>query len=440
MTDEPDQIALRSEEVRDILGTPPRWLERRGILVVTLVIMALLGLSWVFRYPDIITARITVLSENPPVTLVSKASGKLDRLFVADQQVVEEGQLLGIIENPARHEDIYSLISRIDTMEDCLGKPEVLRNIDFKGDYQLGEVHPYYTAFLSRFDEYRTSLTFNRYEEKIKSLQRQTSDLEKYLFQLTSQARILDDKMAIGKRQLSRDSMLYRQKAISEIELEKSTSEFLNLEFEHRSAIANLAGTRMQISQVQRQIAEEQTQCSEQHNLLLSSTRESYQNLSNQLRVWEQRFALKTPVRGKVTFNNIWKVNQQIDLGTEVFSVVPTEGQKIIGRVVLPVAGSGKVQPGQRVNIRLDNFPHLEYGILEGVITSMSLVPVTTAEGGFYTAEVSLDQGLVTNYKKKLPFSEEMHGEAGIITSDRRLLSRLVAPLVSLVHERMLTN
>jgi HlyD family secretion protein len=92
------------------------------------------------------------------------------------------------------------------------------------------------------------------------------------------------------------------------------------------------------------------------------------------------------------------------------------------------------------VNIRLDNFPHLEYGILEGVITSLSLVPVTTVEGGFYTAEVSIDQGLVTNYKKKLPFSEEMQGEAGIITSDRRLLSRLVAPLVSLVHERMLTN
>ncbi len=440
MTEEKNHIELRSEEVRDILGTPPRWLERWGILVVTFMVLALLALSWFFRYPDMITARITVLSENPPVTLVSKASGKLDHLFVTDQQEVSEGQLLGIIESPARYEDVYRLVSLIDTLEECLDKPEILKNIDLKGDYQLGEVHPYYTAFLSRFDEYLTSLIFNRHEERIKSLQRQAADLEKYLFQLTNQARILDDKVSITRRQLSRDSMLFNQKTISEIELEKTRSEFLNHEFEHRSALTAMTATQMQISQVQRQIPEEQIQRAEQHNLLLSSARESCENLSNQLRVWKQRFALKTPISGKVTFNNIWKVNQQIDLGTEVFTVVPLEGQKIIGRVVLPVAGSGKVQPGQKVNIRLDNFPYLEYGILEGKITLISLVPVTTGEGEFYTAEVSLDQGLVTNYRKKLPFSEEMQGKAEIITSDRRLLVRLVAPLVSLVHERMLTN
>ena len=440
MTEPYDDIELRSEEVKDILNTPPRWLERWGILVITLVLLTLLALSWFFRYPDLIKARITVLSENPPVTLVSKVSGKLDHLFVSDQQEVKEGQLLGIIENPARYEDVYKLARLTDTLEECLEKPEVVRTISFRGDYQLGEIHPYYTTFLSRFDEYVTSLTFNRYEEKMKSLQRQAADLEQYLLQLTNHSRILYDKVSISRRQLLRDSLLFSQKTISEIELEKSRSDYLNNEFEYRTASASLTHTRMQISLVQRQLAEEQTQRAEQHSLLLSSVRESYENLCNRLREWEQRFALKTPVSGKVTFNHIWKINQQIDEGAGVFSIVPAEGQMIIGRVILPVAGSGKVQPGQKVNIRLDNYPYLEYGILKGTITTVSLVPVTTGQGGYYTAEVSIGQELETSYRRKLPFSEEMQGEAEIITSDRRLLSRIVAPLVSLIDERMLTN
>ena len=103
-------------------------------------------------------------------------------------------------------------------------------------------------------------------------------------------------------------------------------------------------------------------------------------------------------------------------------------------------SGSGKVMVGQKVNIKLDNYPHLEFGILQGKITNMSLVPVSTGEGNFYTAEVRLNQGLVTNYQRTLPFSQEMQGNAEIITDDRRLLMRMVAPLVSLYRERMLTD
>jgi HlyD family secretion protein len=42
----------------------------------------------------------------------------------------------------------------------------------------------------------------------------------------------------------------------------------------------------------------------------------------------------------------------------------------------------------------------------------------------------------VTNYKKELPFNQEMQGTAEIITKDRRLIERLVEPLVSVFRER----
>jgi HlyD family secretion protein len=119
-----------------------------------------------------------------------------------------------------------------------------------------------------------------------------------------------------------------------------------------------------------------------------------------------------------------------------VFNVVPEDAYNIIGKASVPVVGAGKVEVGQRVNIKLDNFPYMEYGLLEGEITNISMVPVSNEKGSYYTAEIGLSNKLVTNYKKELPFNQEMQGNAEIITKDRRLIERLVEPLVSIFRER----
>jgi len=78
----------------------------------------------------------------------------------------------------------------------------------------------------------------------------------------------------------------------------------------------------------------------------------------------------------------------------------------------------------------------MEFGILEGEITNLSMVPVSSEQGSYYTAEIKLDNNLITNYNRKLPFNQEMQGYAEIITKDRRLIERLVEPLVSIFRER----
>jgi len=149
---------------------------------------------------------------------------------------------------------------------------------------------------------------------------------------------------------------------------------------------------------------------------------------------------MQAPIAGKVTFTRIWSENQQVTAGTPVFTVVPHESNNIIGRVEIPVAGSGKVETGQKVKIKLENYPHLEYGMLDGQVKMISLVPVQTETGLVYTAELSLPSGLTTNYGIDLGFNQEMAGSAEIITKDRKLIERLVQPLSSLVRERILTN
>lgn len=103
----------------------------------------------------------------------------------------------------------------------------------------------------------------------------------------------------------------------------------------------------------------------------------------------------------------------------------------VLGKALLPLQGSGKVHTGQRVHIRLDNYPDREFGYVKGRVKSVS--PASTEEG-MYVVEISLPDGLRTNYGRLLPVSRELKGTADIILADRNVLERLLAPLRRVVE------
>jgi len=107
----------------------------------------------------------------------------------------------------------------------------------------------------------------------------------------------------------------------------------------------------------------------------------------------------------------------------------------MIGKALLPVARSGKVKAGQKVNIRLQNFPENEYGILRGTVKNISLTPAQSGEMSYYTVNISLSNGLITTYKKELPYLSDMQGQADIITEDISLLERFILPVKKILKE-----
>jgi len=155
--------------------------------------------------------------------------------------------------------------------------------------------------------------------------------------------------------------------------------------------------------------------------------------LKSRLAYWEQTFVIRTPIIGRVSFTNFWSKNQQVKKDEIVFTVIPEEQSLIIGRISLPVKGAGKVAAGQKVNIRFENFPYMEYGFIRGSVKSISLIP----NNENYIVEVDLPQDMLTNYNIQLKFSQEMKGSAEIITEDLRLIQRFINPVKSLLKHRI---
>lgn len=436
MSEKGDKIELRSEEVQEIMGTPPAWIVRWGITIILLVVFVLLAGSFFYKYPDLIVARVTILSENPPVQVVARSDGKLVNIFIADKQKVSANQLLGIIENPANFEDVYQLARELDSIKGFFDEPQLFNNLAFDKEYSLGQNHSYYTSWISQLSDYQTFVRFNTISQRILSLEKQVADYRNYIEKLRQQIAVLNKDYILATNQFKRDSTLHARKVMSDVDFEKSEATMLKQKYNYENAMTNLASTQITVNQLIQQIKEQKVMSGETENKLLAVLKERYDNLVSQLKAWEQSFVLKTPVEGMVTFNNFWSVNQFVGNGNVVFTVVPFSEQKIIGKAMVSLAGAGKVEVGQRVNIKLDNYPYMEFGLLEGKISNISMVPVVSENGGYYTAEIELTQKLVTNYKKELPFNQEMQGAAEIITKDRRLIERLIDPLVSVFRER----
>ena len=162
------------------------------------------------------------------------------------------------------------------------------------------------------------------------------------------------------------------------------------------------------------------------HNYYTSS-----EQLSNAISSWELNYCLTSPIVGKVTFTKYWNENQFVQTGENVFTIVPNEEDELVGKALLPITRSGKVKTGQKVIIRFVNYPDQEFGIVEGIVNSISLVPTNNN----YLVEITLPNGLKTNYKKTLTVTHEMKATAEIVTENLSLLERFLMPIKKILKE-----
>jgi multidrug resistance efflux pump len=427
-------IEIRSEEIDEILGRKPNNLIRYGITIIFLVIVLILTGSYFYKYPDVINAPVTITTENIPVNLVAKVNGKLSKLFVKNQQLVNKDEILGIIENPANYNDIQMLKSKLDSLSYCfkISGATSLKNIDtvnFDEAYILGDIQAAYILFLKSLNDFNMFIISDFQHKKIQSIKQQKQRYYALQKKIVNQSKFSMEQLELMQSQFTRDSNLYQNNAISKAEFEKSKDALLQNKYSFENAQSSIDNSKITISQLEQSILELEQQYDEQCRQLYNQLSNNYETLLNQIKTWEQTYLLITPIKGKVSFTKFWSENQDIVAGENVLTIVPDKPEKITGKIQLAVAGSGKVKTGQKVNIKLDNYPYMEYGVLTGTIQNISLVAI---ENNYYV-EVSLPNGLKTNYNKSLPFSNQLQGSAEIVTDDIRLIERFIQPIKSLV-------
>lgn len=415
------EIELRSEEVQDILTRMPHWMIRWGNAIILIIIVLVLFFSWFLKYPEIVTTQITITTEIPPEKLVAKNSGKIEKILVEDRSVVTENTPLAVIENPANYLDVFLLKSVIDSMgtnrEDFNFPLEKLPVLN------LGTIESAYALFEKDYLAYILNKDLEPHQIDIIAQNIETSQQHERLKLLIEQKEIGQRELQYKKQELERNNKLHQKGVISTQEWEQKNVEYLQQEKNSNSLDSQISQLRSSLNDLNRNKRTTTVNQSRDDINLWRNAIHSFNQLKKALTEWELAYVLRSSISGQVSFMQIWTENQNINAGEDTFVIIPLVQSDFIGKIKAPLLNSGKIKKGQEVNIRLTNYPDREFGILKGIIKSISLTP---DKDNNLLIDVSLPNGLETSYKKEIMFQQEMSGTADIITEDLRLIERLL--------------
>lgn len=423
MENKEKDIELRCEEVQEILTRPPHGLIRWGITVFFAVLALVFIGGCFFKYPDIVSAEITITTEHPPVWIVARGSGKIQEVYSKDREKVETGDIIAVLENPARTADVLELkrsLASFILTDSCINQTP------FPEKPELGNIQNTYASFIRSLTDYRNFLSIDLYSQKEKAACKELQEYQKYIVHMNKQAELDKEQVEIASATHSREKKLYDKGLISKADYEVAQQSYLNRRQGHEQMMTSLSSARIQEAQLQQNIVEIRMERNREANTLNASLKSALNDLRVSISDWELGYLFSAPAGGILSYNNVWQRNQNVNAGDKVFSIVASAPGDIIGKIKMPVNGSGKVSPGQRVNISVAGYPYMEYGFLTGEVTAVSLL---TNEDKMYTVTVSLPQSLRTSYGKQLDFKGELSGTAEVMTDERSVTARLLSPL-----------
>lgn len=435
----PQRDSFYSDEAQEIIGSVPSWVVRWGITVVFVIFAGIVAGCYFIKYPQIVTAPITITTVNPPADLAARYDGLLDTVCVSNGDTVRQGQLLALFATPARYDDI-SAIER--SLQGSCAEPlsALVRSEWLDETYTLGDLQSTWAEFLRQCLDYRHYLDIDYIGRKKQLLAAQIDKNAEYYDRLQTQKRLLLKDLDYGRRTLERDSLLLAEAVISAADYETTAQNYLSKQNAQAGFDATLTSTELQIIQSEQQLVELTLQQENETAEYERTLEQSRQQLAARIAQWRQQYVLEAPVTGRVTLVNYWSENQHVAVGDKLASIVPDGATEVIGRLQVPSAGFGKVKVGQGVNVKLNGYPYMEFGVLRGRIRSLSAVPeqIQTQSGTAiaYTAEVVFPDGMTTSYRRELPMIQRMDGTAEIVTEDMRLIERFIQPVVSLFKNR----
>ncbi|QLC66573.1 HlyD family efflux transporter periplasmic adaptor subunit [Flavobacterium sp. LPB0248] len=421
MAENNDTFELRSEEVQDILTRVPHWMIRWGTVLIFAIIIMLFFVSWFVKYPDVVKTEIVITTNIPPEKIVSKSSGRIEAILVRNKTLVEKNSTLAIIENTANYKDVFLLKKIVDSYDINGSKKEF--PFEILQNKQLGEIESAFAVFQKDYQAQELNKDLHPFQVESRAQQSEKVQITERIEILQQQKSINEHELELQKNEVARFETLFNKGIISAQEMEAKKLGFLQAQKNYRSLLSSISQLRSSLIDNTKSSQNSQINSTREEVNLGRNVSQSFYQLKKVIRDWELAYALKSSISGKVTFLQVWNENQTINVGDNVFSIIPDAKNSFIGKVKAPALNSGKIKVGQRVNIRLANFPDREFGVLKGEIKNISLVP---DKDGNLLIDVALPDGLKTSYNKQIAFQQEMKGSAEIVTEDLRLIERIL--------------
>lgn len=419
-----EDIEIRSEEVQEILGTPPSWMVRWGSLTALALFVILMWLSFLVKYPDVVEADIRLVSKDPPVRITASNASRIDEVIVKNNTYVDSGQALIAFRSTANFRHVLTLEDYIVALPGL--KDEDLLKFKVPNNLVLGELQADLFDFQDVQLKYNSEMYRNLSTSDLRSSQSRISRLDRSLDYQKEMRRQIQEQIAeaeqerknkehlVSVNQASQEDVNRVQRRIMEL-----NKELIRTETEIRDRDSELSALRIKVRSMERG-ADNET------NFASDVLRESFLRLRAGVNTWKQKNIIEAPRSGllQIVGRNVVE-NNFVYKDEPLMAIVPSKSKEIVGKMFIPFNRSGRVKRKQKVIVRLESLDYQEYGVLEGEVNWKSLSPRDDGQKVEVPIDVSFPKGMVTTAGKQVPTDEELFGEARIITEERRFIERI---------------
>lgn len=420
-------------EASDMLERVPSGLMKWGTFSIIFVMGLLLLIAVFVRYPDTLEGRAVVTTDPMPIQLKAQVSGRMARLMVQENTLIDKDAVVAEIENNTGLENIQILERNLDSILSALQQSDLaaLHRFSKYNLQTLGEGQTAYNQLLQNISAYLLIKQQHIFNKRVDNIHLQNIEYHKLSTISKEETALIREEMKQADERFKANEKLYEEKIISRQEYYEEAARLrqkqLTLEQQKRSKVQN----SISISDNSKQLFELAYNKEEKENTLILSIQEQVRNLENFITIWCKQYLVTAPYSGRIFYTKPLQANEPVTAGDPLFSVVPDKFH-YLAYVQVPAAGLGKIKNGQTVHLLLDHFPYNEYGYIEGLVRSVSVLPQDTKNAqdksvATYRVFVQLPDSLITSYHHTIPFSPEMSGTARIITKDRNLWQRLFA-------------
>jgi multidrug resistance efflux pump len=416
-----EETEIRSEAVRDFLETIPNWLIRWGILSVSIVLLVVFSAGWWIHYPTIVVADFTLSSTNLPKPVIAKVDGRLEKIFVKENQKVKTGEMLGYLESTASHNEVLRLESELKNFDDNLLKENIegVHTVNLNKYYHLGEIQNQYQDFQQNYVQ-MSSLFKDKYFQKRKDfIENDINETLTINEHLQDQLKLYDRDVELSDKEYKINEKLLKEKVIAKLDLYREESKLLAKKIPIKNIQNTILNNRALVNSKQREILELESATL----LQKESFKQSLNVLKSNIEQWKSRYVLLSPIDGRVNLAGSLQEKQYLKSGSEIL-FISTQNKTYLGEIRIPQANFGKVKKGQKVLIKLQGYPFEEFGSVHGRI--VIIAELSSQDNQSFWATVSLPNGLLTDANKKVEYKTGMKASAEIVTEDMKLIERLL--------------
>lgn len=407
-----------SEEILDIVNESPAWLVRMGATVILFLLLLFLAGAWYIRYPEVLKGTAVVTTTAPTIKVVSENEGRLMRLLLPAGATVRKGEVLAEMENRTKLENTALIRDLLRQAQDFLKDPR--RSVELPADsLAWGDLQADVLQLCQNYVDFKHLQSDGFHARQVQNLQSQIKALQA-LQQVQKRKRDLHaEELGNASAAYRTDQQLFAEGIYSRTEFLKKENDFLHKKQEQEDHAENLLKNELKLSELEQELHTLQYAFTEKQRLYLGNIGQAAQNMENSLQNWQQKFLIKAPSDGQLSYLQHLAENQFVKSGETLFAVIPVS-QEFVTMVDVPVKGLGKARVGQKVVLKLDDYPFQEFGTVEGRVISMA----PSADVKTYRLVVALPNGLRSSYNRHFPCKSEMSGTAEIITDDMRLFER----------------